>query len=123
MMKLNILVFPCGSENAGEIAHSLRYSLHVNRLIGASSVEDHGRFHFQDYISDVPFIHSPDYEDYFVDLIATYNIDVVFATHDSVVEKLAKLAHKHGNSSPHTFASSRTDPHYLPVTISKAVYS
>ncbi|AEW74296.1 ATP-grasp domain-containing protein [Enterobacter ludwigii] len=96
MMKLNILVFPCGSENAGEIAHSLRYSLHVNRLIGASSVEDHGRFHFQDYISDVPFIHSPDYEDYFVDLIATYNIDVVFATHDSVVEKLAKLAHKHG---------------------------
>lgn len=95
-MKLNILVFPCGSENAGEIAQSLRYSLHVNRLIGASSIEDHGRFHFKDYISDVPFINSPEYENYFVDLIVTHKIDVVFATHDSVIEKLAQLAHKHG---------------------------
>lgn len=91
MKKLNVLVFPCGSENAGEIAQSLRYSLHVNRLIGASSCEDHGRFHFSDYIGDVPFIHAPNFEAYFKDLLATHQIDVIFATHDTVCEKLAEL--------------------------------
>ncbi|WP_312074559.1 ATP-grasp domain-containing protein [Atlantibacter sp.] len=91
MKKLNVLVFPCGSENAGEIAQALRYSLHVNRLIGASSCEDHGRFHFVDYIGGVPFIHAPNFEDYFKDLIKTHHIDIIFATHDTVCEKLAEM--------------------------------
>lgn len=91
MKKLNVLVFPCGSENAGEIYQSLRYSLHVNRVIGASSLEDHGRFHFPDYISSVPFITSKKFDDYFIDMLNAYNIDVVFATHDSVSVKLAQL--------------------------------
>lgn len=91
MKKLNVLVFPCGSENAGEIAQALRYSLHVNRLIGASSCEDHGRFHFADYIGDVPFIQAPNFEACFKDLLATHQIDVIFATHDTVCEKLAEM--------------------------------
>jgi len=106
MKKINVLVFPCGSENAGEIFQSLQYSLHVNRLIGASSCEDHGRFHFPDYIGNVPFIHSQNFDDYFITLLKQHDIDVVFATHDSVSEKLAQLTRYHNfhlvNGDPHT---------------------
>lgn len=111
MKKLNVLVFPCGSENAGEIAQSLRYSLHVNRLIGASSCDDHGRFHFADYIGDVPFIHAPDFDAYFRDLLITQQIDVIFATHDTVCEKLAGMTDLAGcylvNGDPHTTQIAR----------------
>ena len=111
MKKLNVLVFPCGSENAGEIAQSLRYSLHVNRLIGASSADDHGRFHFPDYIGDVPFIHDAAFPGYFGDLIKTQQIDVIFATHDTVCDKLAGMAELAGcylvNGDPHTTTLAR----------------
>lgn len=91
MKKMNVLVFPCGSENAGEIAQSLRYSLHINRLIGASSCDDHGRFHFADYIGDVPFISAPEFDSHFREMLVTHEIDVIFATHDTVCEKLAEM--------------------------------
>jgi hypothetical protein len=91
MKKMNVLVFPCGSENAGEIAQSLRYSLHINRLIGASSCDDHGRFHFADYIGDVPFISAPEFDSHFREMLVTHKIDVIFATHDTVCEKLAEM--------------------------------
>lgn len=106
MKKLNVLVFPCGSENAGEIYQALRYSLHINRLIGASSCEDHGRLHFPDYIGDVPFISNEQFAGYFCSLLATHEIDVVFATHDSVAETLAPLVGRVGvylvNGHPET---------------------
>lgn len=111
MKKLNVLVFPCGSENAGEIAQALRYSLHVNRLTGASSCEDHGRFHFPDYVGDVPFIHDPAFEAYFRDLLITRQIDVIFATHDTVCEKLAGMEDLAGcylvNGDPQTTRIAR----------------
>ncbi|MGK9175462.1 ATP-grasp domain-containing protein [Yokenella regensburgei] len=89
--KINVLVFPCGAENANEIYQSLRYSLHVN-IIGASSVEDHGRFTFPQYLSDIPNIMDARFNDVFFDIIKQHNIDVVFATHDTVAEALAPLA-------------------------------
>ncbi|MCA5920333.1 ATP-grasp domain-containing protein [Pectobacterium brasiliense] len=93
--KINVLVFPCGSENANEIYQSLRYSVHVN-IIGASSVEDHGRFRYQNYISDVPNINDSNFHNAFSDIIRENKIDVVFATHDTVAEKLSFLAKKIG---------------------------
>ena len=60
-MKKNILVFPCGSEIALEIYKSLKYSIHFN-LIGASSVEDHGRFVYENYIGNLPYISQERYE-------------------------------------------------------------
>ena len=47
-MKKNILVFPCGSEIALEIYRSVNKSIHFN-LIGASSVDDHGKFIYENY--------------------------------------------------------------------------
>ena len=44
----NILVFPCGSEIALELYRALVHSKHFN-LIGASSVDDHGRFVYHNY--------------------------------------------------------------------------
>ena len=55
----NILVFPCGSEIALEIYRSLRYSTHF-KLIGANSLDDHGKFVFETYIGGVPFVTNPD---------------------------------------------------------------
>lgn len=93
--KINVLVFPCGAENANEIYQSLRYSLHVN-IIGASSVEDHGRFTFPNYLSDIPNINHPQFEAVFADIIKDHRIEVVFATHDTVAEALAPLANALG---------------------------
>lgn len=89
--KLNVLVFPCGAENASEIYQALRYSQHV-QVTGASGVEDHGRFRFPAYIGDVPNISDPQFAAAFDHLIRAHQIDVVFATHDSVAEQLAILA-------------------------------
>lgn len=87
--KINVLVFPCGSENASEIYESLKYSLHIN-LWGASSVEDFGRLNYQNYISNVPFINECGFDDFFSRIIKKNKIDVVFSTHDSVSAYLSK---------------------------------
>ncbi|QXB22216.1 ATP-grasp domain-containing protein [Lelliottia amnigena] len=91
MKKLNVLIFPCGSENAGEIFQALRYSLHVNKLIGASSVSDHGEFRFDIYEGDLPNISEEHFQSSFEKLIERHGVDVVFATHDTVAQKLAEI--------------------------------
>lgn len=53
-MDLNILVFPCGSEIALELHRSLKFSRHIT-LFGANSVDDHGKFVFENYIGGLPF--------------------------------------------------------------------
>jgi len=92
---INVLVFPCGSEPGTEIGLALQRSVHV-KLFGASSVEDHGRFVFDNYIGGLPRIHDAAFEESLRELIATHRIDVVFATHDTVSLHLAGLAQKLG---------------------------
>ena len=58
MTPKNILVFPCGSEIALDIYSSVKYSTYFN-LIGASSVDDHGQYVFEDYIDGVPYVDDP----------------------------------------------------------------
>ena len=58
-MKRNILVFPCGSEIGLEIYRSVKYSTHF-KLFGGSSVDDHGKFVFENYFGSFPFITSPE---------------------------------------------------------------
>jgi hypothetical protein len=48
MSKKKILVFPCGSEIGLEIYRAMRYSTHFT-LAGASSVDDHGKFVYEEY--------------------------------------------------------------------------
>jgi len=86
--KVNVLIFPCGAENALEIYNALRYSVHVN-LWGASSVDDFGRLKYENYIGGLPNIADDAFDETFAKLLKEYNIDVVFATHDTVMTYLA----------------------------------
>lgn len=85
----NVLVFPCGSEIGLELHRALAYSTHFT-LVGGSSVEDHGRFVYQNYVDGLPFVDDPAFTDKINQLVDEHNIDFIFPAHDSVVLKLAQ---------------------------------
>lgn len=85
----NVLVFPCGSEIGLELYRSIGKSTHF-KLYGGSSVDDHGRFVYENYIDDIPKIDDYSFETEINKIINDYNIDFIFPAHDSVVLKLAK---------------------------------
>lgn len=86
-MKKNVLVFPCGSEIGLEVYRSLKHSTHFN-LIGANSVEDHGRFVFENYIGDLPFINSGSFIPAMKRLVKELAIDIIYPAMDSVIALL-----------------------------------
>lgn len=92
-MSKNILVFPCGSEIGLAIYRSLKYSIHF-KLYGASSIDDHGRFVYENHISGMPFVNDDNFIDALNKIIDENNIDLVFPAHDSVVLKCAQNAGK-----------------------------
>ncbi len=85
-----ILVFPCGSEIGLEINRSLRWCETID-LYGGSSVEsNHGKFVYEKYIGNLPFV---DKENFLVSLntiIKKHNIDFVFPALDDVMLALIK---------------------------------
>ena len=87
MKKLKILVFPCGSEIGLEIHRSLKYSVHIE-LLGGSSVEDHGKFVFENYIGKIPFIDDSDFIISISEIVKKYNIDAIYPAMDKVIWKL-----------------------------------
>lgn len=89
--KRNILVFPCGSEIGLEIHRSMQHSTHF-ALIGASSVDDHGRFVYDDYIGGVPMHTDADFAAALQDIIRNRHIDAIYPTMDAVAETLHNLA-------------------------------
>jgi hypothetical protein len=89
MVKKNIFVFPCGSEIALEINRSLKYNTHFN-LIGGSSIDDHGRFVFDNYIDGIPFVTDSRFIPTIKDIVNKNKIDVIYATMDSVIVELKK---------------------------------
>jgi hypothetical protein len=94
-MKLNILVFPCGSEVALEIYRSISNSRYFN-LIGASSIADHGKYVFENYIEGLPFISDSDFIPAIKKLIKQYHIDYIYPSMDSVIVKLKEYEHELG---------------------------
>ena len=88
-MKKNILVFPCGSEIALEVYRSVKDSAHFN-LVGASSVDDHGKFVFDDYIGGIPFITASNFLSEIKKIVADRQIDAVYPAMDAVIEILKK---------------------------------
>lgn len=87
MAKKRVLVFPCGSEIALEVYRSLKNSIHFE-LIGASSVSDHGRFVFENYIGGVPFVSDPGFVPAIAGIVAREHIDFVYPAMDSVIAML-----------------------------------
>ncbi|HEY4963520.1 MAG TPA: ATP-grasp domain-containing protein [Candidatus Saccharimonadales bacterium] len=87
--KKNILVFPCGSEIALEIYRSLKYSTHFN-LIGGSSINDHGKFIFDDYLGGLPFITDDNFIPVMKGIVEDRNIDAIYPAMDAVIVELKK---------------------------------
>ena len=87
--KKNILVFPCGSEIALEIYRSVKNSAHFN-LIGASSVDDHGKFVFENYIGNIPFITDKNFINAIKKIVKEKHIDAIYPAMDAVIEILKK---------------------------------
>lgn len=86
-MKKNILVFPAGSEVALEIHRSMRYSTHFN-LIGASSVDDHGRFIFDNYIGGLPFYTEDNFLPQLLEIVKKYKIDAIYPAMDAIAKHI-----------------------------------
>lgn len=87
--KYRILVFPCGSEIGLEIYRSLRYSIHIE-LYGASSMHDHGKFVYENYIDNIPFIDSPLFIKKISEVVKQFEIDAIYPAMDKVIWILKK---------------------------------
>jgi hypothetical protein len=85
--KKNILVFPCGSEIALEIHRSLENSIHFN-LIGGNSVEDHGKFVFENYIGGIPNSSHKNFIKSIKRIVVEHNIDLIYPAMDNVINIL-----------------------------------
>lgn len=87
MDKQNILVFPCGSEIGLEIYKSLEFSAHFN-VIGASSVADHGKFVYENYIGNLLFVTDANFIETLKKIIIEYKIDAIYPAMDLVITVL-----------------------------------
>lgn len=87
MVKKNVFVFPCGSEIGLEIYRSVKTSIHFN-LIGGSSADDHGKFVYQNYIGEIPFLNSETFIDSIKEIVISNKIDIIYPTMDSVMAML-----------------------------------
>lgn len=83
-MKKNILVFPCGSEIGLDIYSSVCYSTYFH-LIGGSSVDDHGKFVYEDYIPNIPFANSPEFIPSLARIVKERSIDAIYPAMDLVI--------------------------------------
>ncbi|MCI9441901.1 MAG: carbamoylphosphate synthase large subunit short form [Ruminococcus sp.] len=87
--KIGVLVFPAGEVNSIELHDALSACVNI-RLFGASSVDRHGQFVFENYISGLPSIGKPDFLAALNKLIDSRQIDIVIPTHDDIALFLAK---------------------------------
>lgn len=94
-MKKNILIFPCGSEIAMDIHSSVKYSTYFN-LIGANSVDDHGKYVFEDYIDGIPYVNDPNFIVSLSKIVKDRNIDAIYPTMDTVITICKKYENELG---------------------------
>lgn len=88
MKNVNILAFPCGSEVALEINRALN-DIPFITLWGASSVADHGKHMYKNYIEGLPLITAPNFFDELNALIDAHQIDYIYPAMDQVVDVLS----------------------------------
>ena len=89
MKHIRILVFPCGSEIGLEIHNALKDISFIS-LVGASSVPDHGKFVYERYYEDVPFVSDSQCIPALNQIIEKENIDFVFPALDAAVLLLSE---------------------------------
>lgn len=87
--KIGVLVFPAGEINSVELHDALSTCVNI-RLVGASSIDRHGEYVFQNYISGVPKINEDGFIDAFNSIIEENDIQIVIPTHDDIALFFAK---------------------------------
>ena len=85
---INVLIFPAGEVNSVELHDALATCVNIT-VWGASSIDRHGGYVFENYISGVAMITAPDFFHKFNALLEDKKIDVVLPTHDTVAMFLA----------------------------------
>lgn len=90
-MKKRVLVFPAGSEIGLEINKSLKDSTRFE-IYGASSVDDHARFVFDNYIPDVLPVDHPGFLTDIKVLCDMLSIDFIYPAHDDAGVALSNIA-------------------------------
>lgn len=93
MPTINVLIFPAGEINSIELHDALATCVNIN-VFGASSIDRHGSYVFENYESGLPMITAPDFYEKFNALLNKWKIDVVFPTHDTVATVFADNADK-----------------------------
>lgn len=78
---MNVLVFPCGSEIGLEIHRALTGKKGIN-LIGLSSVDDHGRYVYENYLGGCPFVTHDEFLDHVKMVVSQYQIDVIYPANE-----------------------------------------
>lgn len=88
---IGVLIFPAGEINSIELHDALSVCVNI-RVVGASSIDRHGEYVFEHYISGMPRINELNFLDNLNCLIERENIDVVIPTHDDVALFFAENA-------------------------------
>lgn len=83
MRKINVGVFPCGSEVGLEVYRALKYYRHFN-LIGLNSTDDHGKIVFSNYVDGIPFITDSDFIPKLKSILQSNNIQFLIPAMDEV---------------------------------------
>lgn len=93
--KINVLIFPAGSESALDIYESLRYNVNVC-VFGASGKSDNSEYTYPDdrFMLGDYYVGKPDFYEKLNALIAKWNIDVIIPTHDTIALELSKNSDK-----------------------------
>lgn len=86
-MKRNVLVFPCGSEIGLEVYRSLKNSVYFH-LVGASSVDDHGKFVFEDCVGNLPYMTDSTFITQMRNVVREYHIDAIYPAVDVAITYL-----------------------------------
>lgn len=89
MSKINVLIFSAGEINSIEILDALSHNVNIN-VYGASSVDRHGPFVFNNYCGNLPYISENNFIEEFNKLIDEWKIDLVFPNHDTTALFLSK---------------------------------
>lgn len=90
MKKTRVLVFPCGSEIGLEIQQALRFDKTIE-LVGASSVDSHGRVVFERYDENLPFVTDPGFLTALNELTDRLGVDFIFPAYDDVLLHLSAM--------------------------------
>jgi len=93
--KINVGVFPCGSEVGLEIHRSLKYYRHFH-LCGLNSVDDNGRFAYKEYSGNLPFFRDNNFIPALTDIVRDKDIRFLIPGMDEVGYLLKKNEQKIG---------------------------